>query len=82
MTIENYSSVWQIEHCLPIASFNLLGEKETKECSNWTNLRPLYSNENISKNAKIDYHLYLLQAVKTNYFFEVKCRRRIILKLL
>ena len=30
MTIENYGSVWQMEHCLPIASFNLLDENELK----------------------------------------------------
>ena len=24
MAIENYGSVWQIDHCLPIASFNIL----------------------------------------------------------
>ena len=26
MTVENYGSVWQIDHCLAIASFNLLDE--------------------------------------------------------
>ena len=25
-TLENYGSVWQIDHCSPIASFNLLDE--------------------------------------------------------
>ena len=30
MTLENYGSVWQIDHCLPIASFNMLDEKQTK----------------------------------------------------
>ena len=28
MTIENYGSVWQIDHCLAIASFNLLDEND------------------------------------------------------
>ena len=35
-----------------------------KKCFNWINLRPMCSSENNSKNAKIDYHLYLLQEVK------------------
>ena len=43
MTIENYGSVWQIDHCLPIASFNLLEENEMKKCFNWINLRSMYS---------------------------------------
>ena len=70
MTIEIYGSVWQIDHCLPIASFNLLNENDMKKCFNWINLRPMYSNENNSKNVKIDYHLYLLQEVKAKYFMK------------
>ena len=71
MTIENYGSIWQIDHCLPIASFSLLGENEMKKRFNWINLRPMYSNENNSKNAKIDYHLYLMQEEKANYFIKL-----------
>ena len=67
MTIENYGSVWQLDHCLPIASFNILEENDMKKCFNWVNLRPMYSNENISKKAKIIYRLYLLQQIKANY---------------
>ena len=68
MTIENYGSVWQIDHCLPIASFNLLDENDMKKCFDWINLRPMYSNENNFKKAKIDQYLYLLQEVKAKYF--------------
>ena len=31
MTVENYGSVWQIDHCLPIVSFNLLDENDMKK---------------------------------------------------
>ena len=41
-TLENHASVWQIDHCLAIASFNLLDEKQMKKCFNWINLRPMY----------------------------------------
>ena len=34
MTIENFGSVWQIDRCSPIASFNLLDENEMKKCFN------------------------------------------------
>ena len=64
MSFDNYGSVWQIDHCLAIASFNLLDEKEMKKCFNWINLRPMYCSENISKGNKIDMRLYLLQEVK------------------
>ena len=56
MTIENYGSVWQINHCLPIASFNLLNENDMEKCFNCVNLRPMYSNENNIKKAKINLH--------------------------
>ena len=70
MSLENYASIWQIDHCLPIASFNLLDENDMKKCFNWINFRPMYSNENNSKNDKIDLSLYLLQEVKAKYFLK------------
>ena len=76
MTSEIYGSVWQVDHCLPIASFNLLDENERKKCFNWINLRPIYSNENNLKKAKIDYHLYLLQEVKAYQFLKLNGQER------
>ena len=71
MTIENYGSVWQIGHCLPIASFTLLDENVMKKCFNWNILRPIYSNENNSKKTKIDHSLYLCQEVKAYQFLKL-----------
>ena len=71
MTLEHYGSVWQIDHCLPIASFNLLHGNDVKKCFNWVNLRPMSSNENNSKKAKINYHLNLLQQIKAKYFMKL-----------
>ena len=71
MFLENYGSIWQIDHCIPIASFNLLDESDMKKCFNWIKLRPRYCSENISKGDKIDYHLYLLQEVKAKYFLKL-----------
>ena len=67
MTEENYGSVWQIDHCIAIASFNLLDENDMKKCFNWINFRPMYVKENIVKGDKIDMRLYLLQEIKGNY---------------
>ena len=71
MTLEIYGSVWQIDHCLAITSFNLLDEKKMKKCFNWINLLPMYCSENFSKGDKIDYHLYLLEEVKANFFLKL-----------
>ena len=64
MSIDNYGSVWCIDDCLPIGSFNLLDEKEMKKSFNWINLRPMYTKENNSKRAIIDNRLYLMQEIK------------------
>ena len=71
MTKENYGSVWQIDHCLPIASFNLLDEIDMKKCFIWIIPRPMYSNDNNLKNDKIDNRLYLLQEVNAKYFLKL-----------
>ena len=71
MTIEIYGSVWQIDHCLPIASFNLLNENYMRKCFNWVNLRPMFSTDNNSKKAKIDHYLYLCQEVKAKNFMKL-----------
>ena len=71
MTSENYGKIWCLNHCLAVASFNLLDENDMKNCFNWINLRPMYVKDNIIKGDKIDYHLYLLQEVKANYFLKL-----------
>ena len=76
MTIKNYGSVWQIDHSLPIASFNLLDGNYKKKCFNWINLRPMYSKENNSRNDKIDRHLYLCQEVKAKYFMKLNVEEK------
>ena len=45
-----------------------------KKCFNWINLRPMYSNENNLKEAKFDYHLYLLQEVKSSQFIKLNAQ--------
>ena len=77
MTIENYGSIWQIDHCLPIASFNILDEIDMKKCFNWLNLRPMYSIKHISKGCKFDNQLYLMQEVKAKYLLKLNGQERL-----
>ena len=71
MTLEIYGSVWQIGHCLAVASFNLLDEKQMEKCFNWINLRPMYVKDNITKGNKINMRLYLLQQIKGKYVLKL-----------
>ena len=64
MSLEKNGSVLQIDYCLPLLSFNLLGENEMKKCFDWINLTPMSSTKNNSKKAKIDSYLYILPEVK------------------
>ena len=75
MRLEKYGSIWQIDHCLPIAAFNLIDESDMKKSLNWINLRPMYSSENNLKKAKINHRLYLMQENKANYFRKLKEER-------
>jgi hypothetical protein len=69
MTMENYGSYWQIDHVLPLSSFNLLDE-ELHRAMNWVNLRPLLPLKNLQKASKIDRWLYVMQEVKSHYFLK------------
>lgn len=44
---------WNIDHIYPCASFDLNKESEQKKCFNYTNLQPLWSEENLKKSDKL-----------------------------
>ena len=71
MIEENCGYVWQSDHCIPIGSVNLLDENDMKKYFTWVNVRPMYSNENNSKKAKINQHLYLHQQIKAEGFLNL-----------
>lgn len=49
MTRDNHGSVWEIDHIRPCASFDLTQPEEQKACFHWTNLQPLFIEENRRK---------------------------------
>ena len=40
---------WHIDHILPCASFDLTNPEEQKKCFHYSNLQPLWWNENLAK---------------------------------
>ena len=55
MSWENYGSVWEIDHIIPCASFDLTKEKNQFKCFNYINTQPLLCSENRSKSDKLDW---------------------------
>lgn len=49
MTWENQGSVWHIDHIKPCAKFDLSCPEEQQKCFHWTNLQPLFAQENFKK---------------------------------
>ena len=52
MTWENYGPVWHIDHVKPCARFNLLDPAQQRECFHYTNLQPLFAEENLEKGCR------------------------------
>lgn len=50
MTLQNHGTLWHIDHTVPCSKFNLVNEEEQKQCFHWTNMKPMYAKDNISKN--------------------------------
>jgi len=54
MTWDNWSMHgWHIDHIKPLASFDLTDREQFKEACHYTNLQPLWAEENLSKGAKL-----------------------------
>ena len=54
MSWDNYGvRGWHIDHIIPCAAFDLTKPEEQKKCFHYTNLQPLWAEENLKKGAKI-----------------------------
>lgn len=52
MNWENHGE-WHIDHVRPCASFDLTDPAQQQECFHYTNLQPLWANENLAKGARV-----------------------------
>jgi hypothetical protein len=53
-TRENGSAGWDIDHRRPCASFDLNNEEEKYMCFHWTNLQPMWHEDNLRKSDEYD----------------------------
>lgn len=53
MKWSNYGSIWEIDHRIPCASFDLRDESHQRSCFHYSNLQPLFVGDNRRKHAKM-----------------------------
>ena len=53
MTWGNYGKVWHVDHKHPLSKLDLMNPDECARAFNWTNLTPLFAQENLRKSNKI-----------------------------
>ena len=53
MNWDNHGQGWHIDHIIPCASFDLTDEKQMMQCFHYTNLQPLWAEDNLSKSDNI-----------------------------
>jgi len=60
--------LWHIDHVNPCNAYNLSNIEEQLKCFHWTNLRPCWINDNLSKSGTIDTQLIENHKTKVQQF--------------
>ena len=72
MDWDNYGTVWNIDHIIPINKFDLKNEEDIFMCFNWRNLMPMYVKDNISKHNKIiPYRIFYQESQLRNFISDI-----------
>ena len=66
----NHGTYWHYDHIIPCASFDLKDDSQVYECYHWSNFRPLYKLENLSKSDKIENDIIEEFNLKKEIFLE------------
>ena len=53
MNWDNYG-VWHLDHIIPCARFDLSDPEQQKICFHYTNLQPMWGEDNMRKGAKLN----------------------------
>jgi len=53
MSRENYGKLWEVDHIMPCAIFDLSKPEHQRRCFHFSNLQPLWTEKNRHKSAKV-----------------------------
>ena len=53
MTWNNYGNEWHVDHRRPCAAFDLTRSAQRASCFHWTNLQPMWAQQNLVKGANV-----------------------------
>ena len=67
----NWNSNIHLDHVRPCSSFNLSDPVEQKICFNWQNIQPLFAEDNLSKECKVNHDLIDNHKQKAQYFLNL-----------
>lgn len=57
MSWDNYGLYgWHVDHIMPCASFDMTDPEQQKECFHYTNLQPLWAEDNLRKSDRLNYN--------------------------
>lgn len=80
MTLENFGSVWGIDHVVPVELFDLNNEDDLRLCYHFINIIPMFNNDNRFKGGSVHFSVILLDNnIKKE---KEKTNQNILLKLL
>lgn len=70
LTLDNYGTVWELDHVIPCALFNMTDEDEVKLCFHWSNIQPLRRDLNSGKRDKLIGKYVALRDYRVTVFTE------------
>lgn len=69
MNWDNYGTVWQVDHIVPLRMFDLFDEGQLKIAWHYKNLMPLYKADNLNKEGNVHFSYQILLSLKDKDIF-------------
>ena len=80
MALQNFGSVWGLDHIVPVELFDLSNDDDLLLCYNYNNIIPMFNSDNLMKGGSVHFSLLKLERMPMNLFVEqlkLKCANEI-----